>query len=62
MFYILFEKLTNDFLQISQNFLEKNSKILLYLLYFNVMKSCVQRLEHNAWVHYTLHATFPVSP
>ncbi len=29
-------KLSNDFLQIFQNFLEKNFKILLYLLHFNV--------------------------
>ncbi len=36
MFYILLEKLTNDFSQIFQNFLETNFKILLYLLYFNV--------------------------
>ncbi len=37
VFYILFEKLINHFLQMFQNFLEGNFKILLYyLLYFNV--------------------------
>ncbi len=36
MFYILFEKLTNNFLQIFQNFLEKKLRILLYLLYLNI--------------------------
>ncbi len=36
VFYILFEKLTNNFMQIFQNYFEKNFLILLYLLYFNV--------------------------
>ncbi len=36
VFYILFEKLTNNFLQIFLNFLKKNFKILLNLLYCKV--------------------------
>ncbi len=46
-FYILFEKLTDDFLQIFQNFLEKNFKISIRLLYFNIKIFVnIQNLNH----------------